>query len=143
MCARPSSPISARNPRDLRDPAIVTEEFEVAVVGAGIVGLATTEALIRRGAEVRCFEVARPGDAQSGGLTRVFRHRHDEERLVELAVEAGRGWRRWEERSGRRLLGSEGCLFVGATAADAATLERHGAPHRFVDEPGQRGALGL
>lgn len=122
---------------------MVTEELEVAVVGAGIVGLAVTDALARRGAEVRCFEAARPGDAQSGGLTRVFRHRHHDERLVELAVEARSGWRRWEERGGRRLLGSEGCLFVGGTAADAAVLKRHGAPHRFVEEARQRAALGL
>jgi sarcosine oxidase len=122
---------------------MVTEEFEVAVVGGGIVGLAVTDALVRRGADVRCLEAARAGHAQSGGLTRVFRHRHDDERLIELAVEARRGWRRWENRSGRRLLGSEGCLFVGATAGDAAALKRHDAPHRFVDEAGQRAALGL
>jgi glycine/D-amino acid oxidase-like deaminating enzyme len=122
---------------------MVTEELEVAVVGGGIVGLAVTDALARRGADVRCFEPARPGHAQSGGLTRVFRHRHDDERLVALAVEAGAGWRRWEERAGRRLLGSEGCLFAGATAADAAALERHGAPHRWVDGDGQRAALGV
>src|SRR2546429_1318639 len=108
MCARPSSPISERNPRALRAPAIVTEELEVAVVGAGIVGLATAEALIRRGAEVRCFEAARPGDAQSGGLTRIFRHRHDDERLVELAVESRRGCAGAGTRSGRTLIRAGG-----------------------------------
>src|SRR5439155_26359448 len=108
------------------------EELEVAVVGAGIVGLAVSDALAQRGAGVRCLEAARPGDAQSGGLTRIFRHRHDDERLVELAVEARSGWRRWEARSGRRLLGEEGCLFVGSTPADASVLKRRGAPHRFV-----------
>src|SRR5205814_1156644 len=53
------------------------------------------------------------------------------------------GWRAWEECSGRRLLGSEGCLFVGADAADAAALEHHSVPHRFVDDAGQRGSLPL
>lgn len=107
-------------------------EVDVAVVGGGIVGLATTDALDRRGADVRCFEVGTPGHAQSGGLTRIFRHRHDDEQLVALAVQAREGWRRWEQRCGRRLLGSEGAVFAGVVHADAERLARQGVPHRYV-----------
>lgn len=108
-------------------------EVEVAVVGAGIVGLAATEALARRGVDVRCFDAGAPGQAQSGGWTRTFRHRHDDERLVGLAVEARQGWQRWERRGGRRLLGSEGALFAGADEADADRLAHHDVAHRWVD----------
>ena len=38
----------------------------VAVVGAGIVGLATASALRRAGGAVRCFEQATPGNAACG-----------------------------------------------------------------------------
>lgn len=108
-------------------------ELDVAVVGAGVVGLATADALARRGSDVRCFEVATPGHAQSGGLTRIFRHRHDDERLVALAVQARRAWQQWEQRCGRRLLGAEGAVFAGATDGDGERLTRHGVSHRFVD----------
>lgn len=46
---------------------------EVAVVGAGIVGLAATAALEDAGTDVRCFEHAEPGSGQSAGRVRVFR----------------------------------------------------------------------
>lgn len=120
-------------------------DVEVAVVGAGIVGLAATEALARRGVDVLCFEAGAPGRAQSGGLTRIFRHRHADGRLVGLAVEARRGWQGWERRSGRRLLGSEGALFAGPDEADGHRLARHGVPHHFVagrDLPDVLGVVG-
>lgn len=111
---------------------MVIKQIEVAVVGAGIVGLAATDALARRGADVVCFEGGVPGQAQSGGLTRIFRHRHDDERLVALAVEARAGWQRWERRSRRRLLGTEGAAFAGADEADGDRFARQGVPHRIT-----------
>lgn len=107
-------------------------QLEAAVVGAGIVGLAATDALARRGADVVCFEAGVPGQAQSGGWTRIFRHRHDDERLVALAVQARDGWQRWERRGGRRLLGSEGAAFAGVDEADGERFARQGVPHRVV-----------
>ncbi len=86
---------------------------KVAVIGAGIVGLAAADALCRAGAEVRVFEKATPGQAESVGLTRIFRHAHGDAALVRLAMRAGEGWRAWERRYGRRLLGSEGLIVTG------------------------------
>jgi sarcosine oxidase len=123
--------------------AVSVRECDVVVVGAGVVGLAVTDALVRRGVEVRCLETGRPGGAQSSGFTRIFRHHHDDARLVQLAVWARAGWRRWEDRSSRRLLGSEGALFVGATGDDAERLAAEGVPHRFVQETEQRELLGV
>src|SRR5450759_4573016 len=80
----------------------------VAIVGAGIVGLATASELIRAGAEVRLYEKAAVGASQSKGSTRIFRQAHGDPRLVELAMRARRKWRHWEERFGRRLIGHEG-----------------------------------
>ena len=60
--------------------------MRVAVVGAGIVGLSTAAALSDRGASVTVFERGVPGDGQSGGSGRIFRHAHDDPRLVELAA---------------------------------------------------------
>ena len=85
---------------------------QVAVVGAGIVGLATADALATRGVDVVCIEAAEPGSGQSAGLARSFRHVHEDERLVTLAAAAREGWRRWESRFRRRLLGTEGALFA-------------------------------
>jgi sarcosine oxidase len=122
---------------------MIVVELEVAVIGAGIVGLAATDAIARRGVGVRCFDAAVPGQAQSGGLTRIFRHRHDDERLIDLAVKARQGWQRWEERSGRRLLASHGVLFAGLGESDGSGLARHNVPYRVVDGQELPAALGV
>lgn len=62
--------------------SVVGAKVEVAVIGAGVIGLATTLALRDADVEVICFEAGRPGSGQSAGETRVFRHRHDEDRLI-------------------------------------------------------------
>jgi sarcosine oxidase len=86
---------------------------EVAVVGAGVVGLATTDALMRRGADVACFEKALVGRGQSAGATRTFRQRHHDPALVQLASAAREGWTAWERRAARELLGHQGLLALG------------------------------
>ncbi len=115
---------------------------EVAVVGAGIVGLAAADALARGGADVRCFERSEPGCGQSAGSTRVFRHIHDRADLVELVVRARRGWDEWGERVGQPLVGDEGVLFASPDAEEMAVLLADaGVGHRLVDEKEQRRLL--
>ena len=115
---------------------------EVAVVGAGITGLSTAYALKRRGVEFVCFEAAAPGSGQSAGRTRVFRHGHDDERLVRLAVRARAEWERLEGELGGRLLGREGVLVCGPNVAErAAAFEAAGVPARLVGREEQLGAL--
>ena len=95
---------------------------EFGVVGGGIVGLAVAEALVHAGHDVRLYERARPGAGQSGGHTRIFRHGHDDPRLVALAVRSRAGWRGWEERFGRPLLRAGGVLAAGPSVPHKVAL---------------------
>jgi sarcosine oxidase len=95
--------------------------MDVAVVGAGIVGLATAYELGRR-ARVTVYERGLPGNGQSGGESRIFRHGHDDPSLVALAVEARAIWREWETRLGLELLTPVGVVAVGPPVERRLTL---------------------
>jgi sarcosine oxidase len=96
----------------------------VAVIGAGIVGLATAFALLERGADVTVYERGEPGAEQSRGESRIFRHAHDDPRLVALAVEARAAWREWERRFGVELVSGDGSVLLGPAAERRAELLR-------------------
>ena len=102
-------------------------EPEVAVIGAGIVGLATAYALRERGIDVCIYEGGAPGGGQSAGESRIFRHAHDDERLVELAKRSRAIWREWEEAFGIELVSGDGVVALGDSALERlAMLERVG-----------------
>lgn len=99
----------------------------VGVVGAGIVGLATAYALIERGASVTLYERGVPGNGQSGGHSRIFRHAHDDPRLVAFARESRAVWDEWDERLGVQLISDDGAVMIGASAEPRlAVLEEVG-----------------
>jgi sarcosine oxidase len=111
---------------------------QVAVIGAGIVGLSTTYVLQRRGVDVRCFESGRPGDGQSAGRTRIFRHAHARPELAAFAAESGAAWEEWERAFGVSLLGREGLVVTGEAAGERARLLiEAGLPHRLIDRAEQ------
>jgi sarcosine oxidase len=110
---------------------------EVAVVGAGIVGLAVTDALRRRGVDVACFEAGEPGEGQSAGTSRVFRHLVATPALAALAVQARPAWDAWSQRAGERLLATDGWVRLGGDrGADLALLRGAGVPAIELD-PGE------
>lgn len=85
---------------------------EVAVVGAGVNGLAAAHALAQAGREVVVYEQFELGHSRgsSHGATRIFRLAYPEEKWVRLSLEALEGWRRLEEESGEELLALHGLL---------------------------------
>ena len=118
------------------------DQAEVAVVGAGIVGLAAADSLARGGVDVVCFEGAEPGSGQSAGYTRVLRHIHYAAARVELVRRARRGWDEWSDLGTEPLIGDEGVLFASRDADELASmLAEAGVDHRIVDEEEQRRLL--
>lgn len=90
----------------------MTETSDVAVVGGGIVGLATAHALRERGATITVYERGTCGGSQSGGESRIFRHVHDDVRLIEFARESRSIYREWEESFGTQLVVDNGVVWL-------------------------------
>jgi sarcosine oxidase len=120
----------------------MSSSADIAVVGAGIVGLSTAYALIRRGATVTVYERGVPGNGQSGGDSRIFRHSHDDPRLIALARRSLAGWREWEAACGQELVSHEGVLSLGdGVRTRRAVLEEHGVTARLIDASEAASAL--
>jgi sarcosine oxidase len=86
---------------------------DIAVVGAGIVGLSTAYAAVQQGLSVTVYDAAPPGSGQSAGQSRLFRHAHDDPRLVAMAVESRALWRAWEDELGEQLVSADGGVALG------------------------------
>jgi sarcosine oxidase len=107
--------------------------MRVAVVGAGVVGLAVTHALALAGHDVHCFEAAEPMAARSTGGTRIFRLAHAVPALVQLADDARAGWARWSDAAGEPLVGAQGTVVSGDIEGFQAAMTAVGAMHRVDD----------
>src|SRR5271165_1347055 len=79
---------------------------DVAIVGAGLLGLAAGRALAARGRDVVVLEQAEIGHPASGskGSCRIFRLGYPEPSYGTAAREAAELWRALEAESGRRIL---------------------------------------
>ncbi len=109
--------------------------MRVAVVGAGIIGLATAFELSRSPeVEVRCYDAGTPMAARSLGGTRIFRTAHAEPRMVRAAVRALESWRAWEAEFEVPLVGREGVVVSGEPALERAEAMRAaGVEVRLLD----------
>ena len=111
--------------------------MKVAVIGGGVMGLATGWALRRRGLEPvvhEQFEVGNP-HGSSHGRSRIFRLAYAEEHYVRLAQEAFALWRELEAETGETLLGLYGLVEIVRTLDEstAPTLERCGVAWERLD----------
>ena len=109
----------------------------VAVIGAGVMGLATGWALKRRGLEPVIYEQFRVGtDRGSGhGRSRIFRLAYEEDEFVRLAQESLGLWREIEAETGETLLELNGLVEVvrALEESTALTLERCGVVWERLD----------
>ncbi len=114
--------------------------MRVAVVGAGVVGLSTTAALLERGVDAVCYE--RSGvvmSERSAGSSRIFRLAHPTPELVRLAQLARVGFREWEKIAGTPMVSTSGCVISGDTASGwAAAMKEAGAPYEVVEGASER-----
>ncbi|WP_341229532.1 FAD-dependent oxidoreductase [Nocardioides salarius] len=103
-------------------PSVASGPPRVAVIGAGIVGLSTAYALLERGVEVRVYEQGEPGNGQSGGVSRIFRHAHDDPRLVAAARASRAAYREWGERLGVEMVSADGAVAIGPAVEEHLPL---------------------
>ena len=128
-------------------------DTEIAVVGAGVMGLATARELRRAGRDVVVLEQFQLGHTRgsSHGTSRIVRLSYPEARWVRMAQESFPLWRELEAESGRVLLELHGTLDLGDWGPNRDALTECGVPfevldtgqieHRFgiVADPGDHG----
>jgi len=109
----------------------VKAEYDVAVVGGGVLGLAAARALARRGREVVLLERDEIGSADGGskGSCRIFRLGYTDAGYVTLTRRAREFWRPVEDESGQRLLWPAPHLtFGGGLGTVHQAMRTAGAP---------------
>src|SRR3954451_17152899 len=118
--------------------------MRVAVVGAGVNGLAAARSLARRGHDVVVHEQFELDHTRgsSHGASRIFRFSYPDPRWVRQAQEALRAWRILEEEQGETIVEQTGILEVvrGASEGSHRALEECGAPVELLtaDEVAER-----
>ena len=124
----------------------MAERVDVAVVGGGVMGLATAWALRRAGREPVVLEQFRVGHAHgsSHGATRIFRLAYAEEEWVRLAQEALELWRELEQETGEQALELVGLLDLADDPTPlAAALDACGTAYELLSAAEAEQRFGL
>ncbi len=111
---------------------------DVAIVGAGLLGLAAARVLFGRGRDVVVLEQAEVGHANAGskGSCRIFRLGYPDPGYVAAARRAGELWRDLEAESGRRIIWPVPHVTFGSALADVQrALQAAGAPAELLPAP--------
>ena len=120
---------------------------EVAVVGAGLNGVAAAWALRRAGRDVVVYEQFELGHTRgsSHGASRIFRLAYPEAPWVRLAQEALEGWRELERESGEELLLLNGLLelYREGVVSSQAALEECGAEFELLSREETEARFGV
>lgn len=109
---------------------MTADAVEVAVVGGGVMGLATAWELTRRGLRPVVFERFARGhrEGASHGATRNFNNAYDEDHYLDLLVRSRAGWDALGDVDGEPLLRLHGLVTHGEVDLDAI--------HRRLSERG-------
>src|SRR5258707_654504 len=123
-------------------------ECDVAIVGAGIMGLATACEVARDGASVSLIDQSPIPNPQAASFdhSKVFRFAYPDRFYVEMAVDGLERWHALEAETGARLLTQTGALLIGkrrpsfetecyeairAVGLEAEMIEREQVAERF------------
>jgi sarcosine oxidase len=121
--------------------------MDVAIVGAGIMGLATAYALQHAGCDVVVYEQFERGHIRgsSHGRSRIFRLAYSEPEWVRLAQEALSGWRELEANAGEQLLELNGLVEIVSDLRDSSVdaLDACGVPWERLDRAEAERRFGL
>jgi sarcosine oxidase len=110
---------------------VTTPQADFAVVGAGLLGLATARALARRGREVTVLEQASPGHPGAGsrGSCRIFRLGYADPAYVQAARRSRELWHSLETETSRQILFPTPQLTIGSRlGAVREAMTAAGAP---------------
>ncbi|MGA9768439.1 MAG: N-methyl-L-tryptophan oxidase [Blastocatellia bacterium] len=101
--------------------------FDIAIIGAGVMGAAAACELAREGASVALLDQSTLPNPRAASIdhSKVFRFAYPDALYAQMAVDALKLWRSLEEETGARLLTDTGVLMIGReqSSPEAETYE--------------------
>jgi monomeric sarcosine oxidase len=103
------------------------QAFDIAIIGAGVMGAAAAAEAAREGARVALLDQSILPNPRAASIdhSKVFRFAYPDALYAQMAVDALKLWRSLEEETGERLLTSTGVLMMGRgqSSSEAETYE--------------------